>query len=421
MLKGVYQPRNPKASSFFQCLAEHFDKFEAVYEEVYQDRYGLYRPVIRKVVKKFLDCGDLTQGFARVRCAKCHYEYLLAFSCKGRYFCPSCHQKRVLQFGHWVTEHVLPPIPHRQYVFTIPKMLRGYFRKDRRLLGKLSQCAYACLKAFFQVALRKNQAVPGVIVAIQTFGDLVNFHPHLHAIVSEGLFTANGWLYVVPDIDLKKLEQLFRHKVLTMLRRDGKIDDPLIRKLVGWRHSGFSIHHEVRIDRQDHQGREKLAQYILRAPFSLQKMRYQPTSRTVIYRSKMHRGLKRNFEVFPVLDWLAAVTAHIPNKGEHLVRYYGWYSNVNRGKRRKAEESTHQGARASMAEIPPPPGSSLFKQRWAEMIKKVYEADPLLCLRCGEGMRIIAFIDQPDVIEKILTHLSLWPYFSHAPPPGAVA
>jgi len=150
-----------------------------------------------------------------------------------------------------------------------------------------------------------------------------NFHPHLHAIVSDGLFAANGWLYVVPDIDLKELEQLFRHKVLTLRRREGKIDDALIKRLVGWRHSGCSIHHQVRIDGQDQPGREKLAQYILRAPFSQQKMRYQPTTRTVIYRSKMHRVLKRNFEVFPVLDWIAALTAHIPNKGEHLVRYYG--------------------------------------------------------------------------------------------------
>ncbi len=93
-------------------------------------------------------------------------------------------------------------------------MLRVYFRKDRRLLGKLSQCAYACLKGFFQATLKKPRAVPGVIVAIQTFGEMVNFHPHLHALVSDGLFAANGWLYVVPDIDLKKLELLFRHKGL---------------------------------------------------------------------------------------------------------------------------------------------------------------------------------------------------------------
>ena len=40
----------------------------------------------------------------------------------------------------------------------------------------------------------------------------------------------------------------------------------------------------------------------------------------------MHPVLKRNFEVFSACDWLAALTAHIPNAGEHLVRYYGWYS-----------------------------------------------------------------------------------------------
>jgi len=54
--------------------------------------------------------------------------------------------------------------------------------------------------------------------------------------------------------------------------------------------------------------------------------------------------------------------------------------------------------------------SPALKQRWAQLIKKVYEADPLICPRCGGGMRIIALIDQPEVIEKILTHLELWPY-----------
>ncbi len=85
----------------------------------------------------------------------------------------------------------------------------------------------------------------------------------------------------------------------------------------------------------------------------------------------------------------------------------------------KAQEPAPQGSPAGTVEIPPPPGSSLFKQRWAELIKKVYAADPLVCARCGGAMRIIAFIDQPDVIEKILTHLGLWPHPSHARPPSA--
>ena len=64
------------------------------------------------------DCGDLHFGFARVKCEDCGHEYLLAFSCKRRHFCPSCHQKRVVEFGEWLCAEVLKYVPHRQWVFT---------------------------------------------------------------------------------------------------------------------------------------------------------------------------------------------------------------------------------------------------------------------------------------------------------------
>ena len=63
-----------------------------------------------QVLSRFLDCGDLHQGFARIYCADCGHDYLLAFSCKARYFCPSCHQKRMLAYGDWVEEHILAPV-----------------------------------------------------------------------------------------------------------------------------------------------------------------------------------------------------------------------------------------------------------------------------------------------------------------------
>jgi hypothetical protein len=90
-----YRPRKPRASPLWQCLSRHFHAFLAAYEQRFQPRYGFLRPIIPEVVDKFLDCGDLEHGFARVRCDHCHHEYLLAFSCKGRWFCPSCHQKKV--------------------------------------------------------------------------------------------------------------------------------------------------------------------------------------------------------------------------------------------------------------------------------------------------------------------------------------
>jgi hypothetical protein len=61
-----------------------------------------------------------------------------------------------------------------------------------------------------------------VVVSIQTFGNLVNFHPHLPCLVTDGCFMPNGWFYVLPEIDMKKLESLFRHKVFKMLLGEKK-------------------------------------------------------------------------------------------------------------------------------------------------------------------------------------------------------
>ncbi|MCK5437837.1 MAG: transposase zinc-binding domain-containing protein, partial [Desulfobulbaceae bacterium] len=87
-----------------------------------------------EVVHDYLKCGDLKEGFARVRCPECHHEYLLAFLCKGRWFCPSCHAKKVILFGEHLRHEIFYPVPHRQYVFSIPKILRIYFKYDRKLL-----------------------------------------------------------------------------------------------------------------------------------------------------------------------------------------------------------------------------------------------------------------------------------------------
>ncbi len=85
-----YAPRRPQASPLYWLLADHFETLTRVYEERYKPTHGPLRPVVSEVVGKFLDCGLLEHGFARVRCAACRAEFLVAFRCKGRGFCPSC-------------------------------------------------------------------------------------------------------------------------------------------------------------------------------------------------------------------------------------------------------------------------------------------------------------------------------------------
>ncbi len=111
------------------------------------------RAVEARVIERFIECGDPHYGFARIYCDACGHDYLLAYSYKTRYFCPSCHQKRVLLYADWVEENVLAPVAHRQYVFTVPKLLRPAFGRQRAWLGELCRLAARLLVEAYAEAL----------------------------------------------------------------------------------------------------------------------------------------------------------------------------------------------------------------------------------------------------------------------------
>ena len=95
------------------------------------------------------------------------------FSRKRRHFCPSCHQKRIVEFGEWLCQEVIEEVPHRHFVFSIPKILRRYFLYDRKLLFELRRCAWETLKLYLKSFVSSKDAVPGPVIAIQTFGDFL--------------------------------------------------------------------------------------------------------------------------------------------------------------------------------------------------------------------------------------------------------
>ena len=108
---------------------------------------------------------------------------------------------------------------------------------------------------------------------------------------------------------------------------------------------------------------------------------------------------------------LAAMSSHVPDKGEQMVRYYGYYSNVSRGERKKQNQDEWIPC------ILEPEGSSKeYRKNWARLIQKIYEIDPLTCPKCQGPMRIIAFIEDEEVIKKILKHLGLWEAKARPPP-----
>jgi hypothetical protein len=210
---GIYQPRNPHGSDYYRCVQDHFEQLAMCWEDRYAPRYGFWRPYVTDVIYRYLDCGDLHLGFTRVRCADCGHEYLLAYSCKRRHFCPSCHQKRVVEFGEWLCTQVFKLVPHRQWVLSIPKRLRRYFLFDRKLLAKLSRCAWNVLSAYLKQSAPLGDAVPGAAIAVHTFGDFLQFNPHLHIIATDGCFSSSGAFTVGPGSVGRDLEELFRKRL----------------------------------------------------------------------------------------------------------------------------------------------------------------------------------------------------------------
>ena len=403
-----YRPRHPQDSDYYHCVEDYFETLMQVYDDRFSRDYGFWRPYIEKVICRYLDCGDLSHGFARVKCKDCGHEYLLAFSCKRRHFCPSCHQKRVVEFGEWLCMDVLKKVPHRHFIFSIPKILRRYFLYDRKLLPALSRCAWESLKIFIREAVPEREPIPGAVIAVQTFGDFLGFNPHCHILLTDGCFYGDKRMFrVAPPLELKKLEIIFRHKVFKMLLKKGKITEEMVRMLSAWKHSGFNVFCGNRISPNDDTAMENLARYIIRASFSQERMRYLEKEGTVVYRAKNGKDPK----TFPALEWLAAMCSHIPNRGEQMVRYYGYYSNVARGKRKEAgTDNIIPCMTESVA------NNKALKKNWARLIQKIYEVDPLVCPHCNGTMRIISFIEDGHLIRAILEHLGLWLKRSRPPP-----
>jgi hypothetical protein len=169
--------------------------------------------------------------------------------------------------------------------------------------------------------------------------------------------------------------------------------------LSSWRHSGFNVFCGKRISPKDDTAMENLARYIIRPSFSQERMTYLDQEGKVIYKAKDGKSSKS----FPALEWMAAMCSHIPNRGEQMVRYYGRYSNVSRGKRQKNGDND-----SIPCILEPEVDIRILRRNWARLIQKIYEVDPLICPKCKGEMHIISSIEDPAVIRAILEHLGLW-------------
>jgi hypothetical protein len=140
-------------------------------------------------------------------------------------------------------------------------------------------------------------------------------------------------------------------------------------------------------------------------------MNYVREESMVIYKLKDGTNTKE----FDAVDFISSLASHIPNMGEQTVRYYGFYSNVCRGRRKRQNSD---GADFIITDDEYTKGCN---KSWARLIKKIYEVDPITCPKCGGQMRIIAFIEDYKVIRKILDYLGIYEFKRDRPPPNSLA
>src|SRR3990167_611574 len=207
-LKGIYNRRHPERTDYYRIIEGSFEEFQRSYPDQFEDKYGYLRTEVMKALYSFLDCGIPENGMARVRCEECGHDFFVAYSCRCRVVCPSCSTKRSILFGEKIRE-IVKPVAHLHITFTIPRILRAYFRRNRRLLKILVQSANYSVERYFTESLGIEDGDTGGIYCIHSQGSLFNVHPHTHALVPAGIMKGEVF-YEQRDISTSVIAEIFR-------------------------------------------------------------------------------------------------------------------------------------------------------------------------------------------------------------------
>ena len=460
LLPATYRRHEPEKTVLYEAVAGHLETFLEEAREKSASGRGCPEFVERDF-RRYLGCGILARGFARLRCPSCGSERLVAFSCKGR-LCPSCWARRMADTAAHLVDRVLPEAPYRQWVLTFPWSLRLAIAMDKTLLAAMLRVHFRTLFAWQR---RRGRALgirgeTGAVTFIQRFGGALNTNPHAHSIVPDGLFVIgeNGRLTFVPlpppsDEEVEELTQRLAARLGDLAQRrcaaaaDMPLedDDALLSAAVSeaqWvprtgnlfddfavaekkplcaKVDGFTLHAARVVEAHDRDGLEKLIRYGLRAPFALDRFSLDPDGRVRYQLTKPWPTPEGKTELcFEPPALLRRLAALIPAPYSNLVRYNGVFANRSRYRALlpppPAAKAAEPPPAAAPAPVPPPP---LRPRRlgWAQLLRRVLDVDALTCAKCAVPMVVVAFLTDPKVVRRILEHLKL----PSVPPPVAAS
>ena len=459
-----YERRRPEKTPLHRVVSENLESWLAW-------REAAERPVpgyVEEELRGYLECGLLCFGFARAVCMTCRTGFVVAFSCKGRGVCPSCNGRHMAQTAAYLADHVIPPVPVRQWVVSVPKRLRGMLADRPRAVAALTKIFLDEIEWLLCAAagVASDAATPasararlGGISFLHRFGSALNHHVHLHACVTDGVFVPAAdqagcdapptFLPARPitQADLAALTERVRRRVIRWFCMQRLLDAAAAADMLAWENTGFSVDASVRITLVDRdvpsyfRSLEHLLRYCARPPFALERLSVTrgPDGRGTRVRYVLPRHKAANWvgpgrgrkstrpgandvvelTPFEFLDRLADL---VPPPRKHRHRYHGVFAPNHKlrravttlaigniGKQRDAAAGgpgADGRATGGCCDAHHKPRShDTSRIAWAKLMARVGEEFPLECPNCGGDIRLIAFITEPGPIRKILTHL----------------
>jgi len=461
---GVYVRHRPEKTLLYQIIQEYWPEFQA--ELASNDKY--LPAYVTKEFDEYLKCGILEHGFLRVKCEACHDEKLVAFSCKKRGFCSSCGARRMVDSAALLVDEILPHQPMRQWVLSVPFPLRFLLASQPAVMGKVLGIVYRAIATHLtrKAGYTKATARTGAVTLIQCFGGALNLNIHYHLLFLDGVYidsadksrlwfrrvkapTNDELTHLTHTIARRVARSLERQGLLerdtghTYLTADGVDEDPespmnqLLGSSITYRiavgpqqgrkvftlqtlpdesdslssipvaeTAGFSLHAGVATKANERAKLERLCRYITRPAVSTKRLSLTRNGQ-LRYELKTPWRNGTTHVIFEPLDFISRLVSLIPKPRVNLTRFHGIFAPnskyrvlvtpAKRGKGKKVktpdeeQDQTAAEKRASMT--------------WAKRLKRVFNIDIETCSECGGEVRIIASIEDPEVIRKILAHL----------------
>ena len=406
-LAPAYVPRRPTETVLHQLVRANLESFLAYARANYDGGLPRY---VEQEFRAYIRCGDFSEGFSRAHCDACGHDLLVAFSCHGRSICPSCCGRRMANVAAHLVDRVLPDVPVRQYVLTLPYELRRLAAFKADVLTALARIFVEAVFARYRSRAGSDGIESpqcGSVNFVQRFGSL-NLHVHFHLLALDGVFArdARGGLVFHPAeaptaADLEAIVARTARRSIAWLRKRGYIDDSPLearsneepaqtaldacaaiamgrgnvstlprdstqddghgaaeerpdKPALAVERDGFNVHAGVRIEAGDDLGRERLARYGARPPLSLERLRRLPGGR-VAYRLKyVDRGRRGKNRVMTGIEFMARLAAIIAPPRYPLVRFAGVLAPRSAWRREVVPEPREQRAPCEAARTQKP-------------------------------------------------------------------